>query len=178
MQKHRPGNSNPLACGIPPYCWYISHFCRTKQCLQWRIQGGPGPPCPQDFFPNHAVFRQLFRKNPILSKFWAHLPPGVKLRWPPWPKSWIPAWFVTSEYPLGHLSGNSHWSTRVGGWSHHRQNPRNTAAPPTGWSIHHRTKAPHCKYANVDGQPNNTRPGDVNTFSLFSCQSVGKVCEN
>ncbi len=61
--------------------------------VHWRIQGawGPGPPLPQDFFQNHAVFRQFQGKTPILSKFWAQGPPplGSKLQWPPWQKSWI-----------------------------------------------------------------------------------------
>ncbi len=45
---------------------------------------GPQPPYPNFFF-NHAVFRQLWGKAPILSKFWAQAPPpwGQNFAGPP-----------------------------------------------------------------------------------------------
>lgn len=32
------------------FCWLWVALCRSVVVLQQRIQGGPGPPCPKDFF--------------------------------------------------------------------------------------------------------------------------------
>ena len=65
----------------------------------FRGPGGPGPPfAPQDFFQNHAVFRQFFGKTLILSKFWAQAPPlGSKLCWTPLTKILDPALFSNKD---------------------------------------------------------------------------------
>ncbi len=57
-------------------CTYV-----TEKQWEYRAQAdplgswGPGDPLPTDIFQNHADFRQLQGKNPILSKFWAQSNP-------------------------------------------------------------------------------------------------------
>ncbi len=75
-----------LSCAVHDSA--VGHRERRNQPQQWQKQinlswslvlintcscgsKGLGPPCPQDFFLNHAVSGNFKGKAPILSKFWA-----------------------------------------------------------------------------------------------------------
>ncbi len=84
-------NSFGIACNCSEFL--DNHIRNTRVWLGNAITSWSRgwPPCPRDFFLNHAVCRQFQGENPILSTFRAP-PSGSKLHWVPWTKSWIRPW--------------------------------------------------------------------------------------
>ena len=62
------------------------------------------------FFQNHAVFRQLQGKPPILRKFWAQGPPGVKTPLAPLIKIPDPRLQALTFMAQSHLSMSAKWT--------------------------------------------------------------------